>query len=258
MSWAAVLLAPLLGRHADGWAGIGWGVVAAVFTAVLPTLILRLGEHRQYWGDRHVRRRQDRIVAAPGVMTSVITGTALLYGLDAPVEVTALVAAMVAVLLALLVIAFFWKVSVHSAVASGALTSLATVFGPWLLVLASVVLLIGWSCIRLRCHTVGPGQRRVPHRRGCQLTRLRPREVMGMKPFPAPSPADLVLVKAEELAEHRDANARTGAVLHLTGAVPDLAGLREYVTARLDGLPCLRHVLTGNGPTARWSRRTRT
>jgi diacylglycerol O-acyltransferase len=75
---------------------------------------------------------------------------------------------------------------------------------------------------------------------------------MGMNPFPAPSPADLVLVKAEELAEHPDANARIGAVLHLTGAVPDLAGLREHVTARLDGLPCLTHVLTGNGPTARW------
>ncbi|KMS77347.1 hypothetical protein ACM01_01625 [Streptomyces viridochromogenes] len=75
---------------------------------------------------------------------------------------------------------------------------------------------------------------------------------MGMNPFPAPSPADLVLVKAEELAEHPDANARIGAVLHLTGAVPDLAGLREYVTVRLGGLPCLTHVLTGNGPTARW------
>ncbi|MEU9055008.1 wax ester/triacylglycerol synthase domain-containing protein [Streptomyces sp. NPDC048384] len=73
-----------------------------------------------------------------------------------------------------------------------------------------------------------------------------------MNPFPAPSPADLVLVKAEELAEHPDANARIGAVLHLTGAVPDLAGLRAYVTARLDGLPCLTHVLTGKGPTARW------
>ncbi|WP_328978904.1 hypothetical protein [Streptomyces canus] len=73
-----------------------------------------------------------------------------------------------------------------------------------------------------------------------------------MNPFPAPSPADLVLVKAEQLAEHTDANARIGAVLHLSGAVPDLAGLREHVTAHLDGLPCLTHVLTGNGPTAQW------
>ncbi|MER7562243.1 hypothetical protein ABTZ93_04660 [Streptomyces sp. NPDC097941] len=74
-----------------------------------------------------------------------------------------------------------------------------------------------------------------------------------MNPFPAPGPADLVLVKAEQLAEHPDAHARIGAVLHLTGAVPDLAGLREHVTAHLDDLPCLTHVLSGDGPTAQWA-----
>ncbi|GAA4984065.1 hypothetical protein [Kitasatospora paranensis] len=154
-NWMLVL-APLLGLHADGWAGVGWGVTAAVFTAVLPTLILRFGERRRYWGDRHVRRRQDRIVAAPGVMASVLTGTALLYGLGAPAEVSALVTAMVAVLLALLAVTFVWKVSVHSAVAAGALAVLTAVFGPWMLALAPLVASIGWSRIRLRCHT--PGQ----------------------------------------------------------------------------------------------------
>ncbi|MFE2965628.1 hypothetical protein ACFXKC_18505 [Streptomyces sp. NPDC059340] len=151
-NWMLVL-APLLGRHDGGWSGIGWGVFAALFTAVLPTLILRFGERRRYWGDRHVRRRQDRVVAAPGVLASVVTGTALLYGLDAPAEVTALVTAMLAVLLALLVITFFWKVSVHSAVASGALAVLTSVFGPWMFVLTPLVALIGWSRIRLRCHS---------------------------------------------------------------------------------------------------------
>ncbi|WP_233273583.1 hypothetical protein [Streptomyces broussonetiae] len=150
-----LILAPLLGWHADGWAGLGWGLFAALFTAVLPTLILRFGERRRYWGDRHVRRRQDRIVAAPGVMGSVLTGSALLYALDAPAAVVALVTAMVAVLLALLMITFFWKVSVHSAVASGALAILVTGFGPWMLVLAPLVVLIGWSRVRLHCHTVG-------------------------------------------------------------------------------------------------------
>lgn len=153
-NWMLVL-APLLGWHAEGWAGLGWGAFAAVFTAVGPTLILHVGERRRLWGDRHVRRRHDRIVAAPGVMASVFTGTALLYVWDAPMAVTALVTAMVAVLLALLAITFFWKVSVHSAVASGSLAIVLTVFGPWTLALVPVVVLIGWSRVRLRCHTVG-------------------------------------------------------------------------------------------------------
>ncbi|MFE2746134.1 wax ester/triacylglycerol synthase domain-containing protein [Streptomyces scopuliridis] len=73
-----------------------------------------------------------------------------------------------------------------------------------------------------------------------------------MSRFLDPSPADLVMREAERLAEHPDANATVGAVLHLTGAVPDLAGLRGHVIARLAGLPCLTHVLTGDGPRARW------
>ncbi|RAG84324.1 hypothetical protein DN069_17710 [Streptacidiphilus pinicola] len=74
-----------------------------------------------------------------------------------------------------------------------------------------------------------------------------------MSRFLDPSPADLVMIKADRLAEHPDANATIGAVLHLSGAVPDLAGLRERVTARLSGLSCLTHVLTGEGPAARWT-----
>jgi membrane-associated phospholipid phosphatase len=150
-----LVLAPLLGWHADKLAGLGWGAVAALFTAVLPTLILRLGARRRHWGDSHVRRRQDRILAAPGVMASVLTGTVLLEALDAPAAVVVLVTAMVAVLIALLVVTFFWKVSVHSAVASGAVAVLTSVFGPWVLVLTPLVAAIGWSRVRLRCHTVG-------------------------------------------------------------------------------------------------------
>ncbi|MEU0100147.1 hypothetical protein [Streptomyces sp. NPDC006267] len=153
-NWMLVL-APLLGRHADGRPGLVWGASAALFTAVLPTLFLRFGERRRYWGDRRVRRRRDRLAAAPWVMASVLTGTALLYVGDAPAAVTALVTAMACVLLALLAVTFFWKVSVHSAVASAALVVLVTVFGPWTLVLAPLTALIGWSRVRLRCHTVG-------------------------------------------------------------------------------------------------------
>ncbi|WP_406411296.1 hypothetical protein [Streptomyces sp. NBC_01614] len=148
-----VFLTVLLGWHADGFAGVGWGLSAAVFTAVLPTVFLRFGERRNYWGDRKVRRRQDRVVAAPGVLASVIVGTVLLFVLGAPSEVSALVAAMLAVLLALLVITFSWKVSVHSAVAAGAIAILVSVFGPWAGLLVPLVALIGWSRIRLRCHT---------------------------------------------------------------------------------------------------------
>ncbi|MGW0916872.1 hypothetical protein ACWD1Z_34950 [Streptomyces sp. NPDC002784] len=152
-NWMLVL-APLFGWHADGVTGAGWGLFAALFTSVLPSVLLRLGERRSYWSDRHVRQRQDRLVAGPVVLASVITGTGLLYGLAATPAVRALVAAMLAVLLVLMVITFFWKVSVHSAVAAGALAVLALLHGPWWALSAPLVALIGWSRVRLRCHTV--------------------------------------------------------------------------------------------------------
>ncbi|MFD9392969.1 hypothetical protein ACFWBB_20335 [Streptomyces sp. NPDC060000] len=147
-------LAPLLGWHADGTKGLGWGLLAAVFTSVLPSVILRLGERRSYWSDRHVRQRQERLVAGPVVLASVITGTGLLYGLEATRDVRALVAAMLAVLLVLMAITFLWKVSVHSAVAAAALAVLASLYGPWWALSAPLVALIGWSRVRLRCHTI--------------------------------------------------------------------------------------------------------
>ncbi|MEU9731335.1 hypothetical protein [Streptomyces sp. NPDC048002] len=154
-NWMLVLT-PLFGWRAAGPAGLGWAMFAAVFTAVLPTLILHLGERRRWWHDRRMRRRQDRLLAAPAVLTSVLAGAVPLYVYEAPVPVSAFVTAMVAVLLALLPVTFLWKVSVHSAVASGALAVLAAEFGPWALVTAPLVVLIGWSRVRLRCHT--PGQ----------------------------------------------------------------------------------------------------
>ncbi|MFF3350233.1 hypothetical protein [Streptomyces sp. NPDC002779] len=147
-------LAPLIGWRADGVTGAGWGLFAALFTSVLPSVLLRLGERRSYWSDRHVRQRQDRLVAGPVVLASVITGTGLLHGLSATPAVRALVTAMLAVLLVLMVITFFWKVSVHSAVAAGALAVLALLYGPWWALSAPLVALIGWSRVRLRCHTV--------------------------------------------------------------------------------------------------------
>ncbi|MFD5567605.1 wax ester/triacylglycerol synthase domain-containing protein [Streptomyces cadmiisoli] len=74
----------------------------------------------------------------------------------------------------------------------------------------------------------------------------------GMRAFRAPSAADLFLRDVELGAEDPDAASTIGAVLHVTGAVPRLSDLQEYVGARLFRLPCLAHILRGDGRQARW------
>ncbi|ANB04041.1 hypothetical protein SAM40697_6847 [Streptomyces ambofaciens] len=73
-----------------------------------------------------------------------------------------------------------------------------------------------------------------------------------MQAFLPPSAADLFLRDVEQRAEHPDAASTIGAVLHLSGAVPELLALREYVAARLSRLPCMTHFLHGDGRRARW------
>ncbi|MEU8460447.1 phosphatase PAP2 family protein [Streptomyces sp. NPDC029003] len=134
-------------------AGVGWGAFAAFFCGVVPMLWIRWGQRRGYWGDRHVRRREDRLIVLPGVIVSVVVclgGLALLGG---PREVTALVVAMLATVVAILAVTTRWKISVHTAVAGGAVAVLALAYGPRPLAAYVLVALVGWSRVRLRDHT---------------------------------------------------------------------------------------------------------
>ncbi len=144
----------LMGWHADRLAGVAWGAEAALFCGVIPILLIKAGERRGHWGDRHVRRRQDRLVVIPLIMASVICGMALMLAFDAPSEMIALVAAMLASLVVILAITVFWKVSVHTAVSSGAVLMLALSYSPWLLTLYPLVGVVGWSRVVLRDHTL--------------------------------------------------------------------------------------------------------
>ncbi|MEU7068128.1 hypothetical protein [Streptomyces sp. NPDC046161] len=149
-----MVLGPVVGWQAAGLTGGSWGLFAAFFTAIVPTVVLAWGASCGHWGDRSLRLRHERLVAAPAVLAPVIAGTVMLYVLGAPDEVGALVAAMLMVLVVLAGITTVWKVSVHSAVASAAVAVWVVTSGLWWMVAAAVVPLIGWSRVQLRCHTV--------------------------------------------------------------------------------------------------------
>ncbi|MCD0485218.1 hypothetical protein LO771_23235 [Streptacidiphilus sp. ASG 303] len=143
----------LIGWHSGRFGGIAWGLLGALFSGVIPILFIKFGERRGYWGDRHVRRRQDRLLVIPGIMASVVAGMALMLLFGAPQEMVALVAAMLATLVAILAITTGWKISVHGAVSAGSVIMLTQAYGPWMLLGYVLVALVGWSRIELRDHT---------------------------------------------------------------------------------------------------------
>ncbi|MEV7779953.1 hypothetical protein [Kitasatospora sp. NPDC088351] len=148
-----IAMLPLLGVLRYGWKGLGWAAFAALFAAVVPTLFIQRGIRKGTLEDRHVGHRQRRLVVIPFIMLSVLTSLAVMLWLDAPADLTAMVLAMFASLVPILVITVWWKVSIHTAVAGGAVVCLAVALGPWWLLLAPVVALIGWSRVVLRDHT---------------------------------------------------------------------------------------------------------
>lgn len=152
-NWLLVITLAV-GWHAAGWPGIVWGVIAGIFSGVLPILWIKWGERRKLWGDRHVRRRQDRLLVIPGIMVSVGSGIAVMMVFDAPRELLALVVAMMAALAVFLLITTVWKISFHTAVPAGAVAVAVLAFGWWALAAVPLIVMIGWSRLVLSAHTL--------------------------------------------------------------------------------------------------------
>jgi membrane-associated phospholipid phosphatase len=143
-----------LGWHADGRAGLLFGLLAALFTAVLPTLFISYGVRRGRWSDRNVGARRPRLTVLAFITASVASGLILLLVLGAPRLLTGYLAFMLASVAVLAAITTVWKISIHCAVASGSVTVLALSFGPVVLPAYALVALLGWSRVAVKDHSV--------------------------------------------------------------------------------------------------------
>ncbi|UGY92436.1 phosphatase PAP2 family protein [Streptomyces gobiensis] len=148
----AVLLA--VGWHSThSLRGVGWGLLAGLFCGVVPYAFIAVGVRRGRWTDRHLRVRRQRFVPFLVTMGSVASGNIALAVLGGPREVVALVTAMLTGLVVTLAVTSWWKISVHTAVAGGAVAILVLTYGTSLVMGAPLVALIGWSRVRLRVHS---------------------------------------------------------------------------------------------------------
>lgn len=135
-------------------AGAGWGLFAALFCSVVPYAAVLVGVRLGYWSDHHIRDRRQRTVPFLIAIGSVAAGIAALVVLGAPSAVLALVVAILAGLVSTSAVSLWWKVSVHTTVASATTCVLVLAFGPVLAAALPVVALVAWSRVALNHHTV--------------------------------------------------------------------------------------------------------
>ena len=143
-----------VGWRADGRAGLGWGLLAALFAGVIPAVFLSYGVRRGLWSDRTVGARRPRLIVLGFITGSVAAGLAVLFAAGAPLLLTGYLAFMLGSVAVLAAITLMWKISIHCAVASGSVAILALSVGPLVLPGYVLVALLGWSRVTLGDHTV--------------------------------------------------------------------------------------------------------
>lgn len=141
---------------ADSWRrGLVHGLLAAFFAGLLPAAVLLVAVRRGHVGNRHVTTRAERPAVMALGLVSVVTGLVALVLAGASRELVVLVVAMAVGVLVGLGVSSFWKISIHTASAAGAVASLALLVHPGLVVTAPLVVLSAWSRVALGHHTVG-------------------------------------------------------------------------------------------------------
>ncbi|MFJ2509848.1 hypothetical protein ACIQJX_26425 [Streptomyces griseoviridis] len=143
----------LIGWHVAHWTGVAWGIVGALFAAMIPIMFIKCGVRRGYWGDRHVGAKPARLLVMAVILLSVTTGIILMIIARAPRTMIALIVSMLVTLAILAVITFAWKISVHQAVSAGACAMLVETYGAWMACGFLLVGMVGWSRVKLRDHT---------------------------------------------------------------------------------------------------------
>jgi membrane-associated phospholipid phosphatase len=133
--------------------GLALGLVAIFFAGGLPYGLVLIGVRRGQLTDHHVSRREQRPRMMAIALASVAVGLLVLRWLDAPRDLFALMAAMVAGLVVALAITSYWKISIHAAAAAGTVASLVMLVSFWWLLLVPLVVLTGWARVVIRDHT---------------------------------------------------------------------------------------------------------
>lgn len=154
--WVIVLALPLVvavQATSEFGSTLLWGSVVALTSSVLPMGVVVWGSRTGRWDGHHVRDRQGRLVPFTALIVLSLLGLALLIAGEAPEKMIALDISMIISLLVTGTITVFWKISMHTAVAAGAVTVLALLYGPSLWWGAPVVLAVGWSRVAVDDHT---------------------------------------------------------------------------------------------------------
>ena len=135
--------------------GLGYAAVASLFTVALPYAVVLVRVRRgRVRSGRFIAERAERPRMMLVALVSLAAGLAVLAVLDAPRELFAVVAAILAGVVVGGVVTLWWKISIHASSTAGTVVILTLTFGPAGLLALPVLLLVCWARVALGAHTL--------------------------------------------------------------------------------------------------------
>ena len=151
-----IALPPAIGWHATSprLSGLAWGLFCSGLAGCVPYAFVIHAVVRRGLSDIHIRTRQDRYVPILVALGAMGLCLAVLVLGSAPRVLVALLASLLATIVVGGVITTRWKISGHAAAAAGSVGICALCFGPGVLALSPLVVLICAARLVLRDHTL--------------------------------------------------------------------------------------------------------
>lgn len=145
-----LLLSTPLRRAQVGWSD---ALVAALFTTIIPWLVLLAAKLRGMVTDMHVTQRRQRHRLYALAAGSILGGLLLLQVMNAGAAMFREVLAILLGLLVVSVVNLWWKVSVHLSVGTYVALQAADGMGGYMPVVVAGIAVLSWARIRSGEHT---------------------------------------------------------------------------------------------------------
>ena len=147
----------LLGVHADRMAeshnSVPSVLVALSFGVLLPIMIVLACIAIGIVDSVHIPRREQRIIPFSFSLLGYIVGYALLRAMEGPRILAAIMLAYAVNNAVVMLITFWWKISIHATGVGGPLAALTYTFGVFALPLFLLIPLVSWARVYLRAHS---------------------------------------------------------------------------------------------------------
>ena len=128
--------------------------VTLFFLSFGPMLYIIIGVRLGKFSDVDVSRRKERIGPFLFGLASVLAGLVTLVLIKAPKNLQTLLIITAVSCIVMLVITLWWKISIHASSLAGTVTFLTALYGVIVLPAFLLVVLVSWSRVVLRRHTV--------------------------------------------------------------------------------------------------------